>query len=301
MGMGLGEQVERFIASLQHQGYSLQTVRAYRIALQQFREYLQEVWGRELPVEEVGLSHLRQFLGWLHNRGLHRRSIQLKVAAVRAFFSFARRQGWVYRNPARWLPMPRAEKPLVSIVPQQQLQEILDSLPRRTPAERLRAAVLELLYGCGLRVGELIALRLQDVSWDRGLLHVRGKGRRERLVPFSGKAAEALRAYLETRHTFAPRGDWLFVGLRGGQLSQSVVYRWVRSVLKGVPSGQQRGPHVLRHTCATHLLERGADLRAVGELLGHASLATTQKYTHVSVEHLKRVYRQAHPRAGEEL
>ncbi|MCS6966688.1 MAG: tyrosine-type recombinase/integrase [Candidatus Kapabacteria bacterium] len=298
--MQLGEQSEYFVTTLGQRGYSAQSLRAYRIALRQFREYLQEVWGEGLSVEQLELSHLRQFLGWLHDRGLHRRSIQLKVAAVKAFFRFAQQQGWIRKNPARYLPLPRAEKPLVSTVPQQRLQEVLDNLPRQTPPERLRAAVLELLYGCGIRVGELLALRLSDVQWDRGLLRVRGKGQRDRFVPFSGKAAEALHQYMEIRHALSPRGEWLFVGLRGRQLRQATVYRWVRATLGNLPVGHQRGPHVLRHTFATHLLEQGADLQAVSQLLGHSSLATTQKYTHVSVEHLKRVYRQAHPKAEEE-
>lgn len=291
---------EEFLAAIAQQGYSKQTLRVYRQALEQFQQCLVEFEGREVGLEELDIGHVRQFLGWLHERGLHRRSIQLKVAAVKAFFRYAVRRGWIQRNPARYVPLPRADKPLVSVVPQEQMQAILDGLPRETPQERLRAAVLEVLYGCGLRVGELTALRLEDVLWERGLLRVRGKGGRERLVPFSGRAAEALQQYVQVRETFAPKGPWLFVGVRGGRLSQTMVYRWVRAAFGSVPIGHQRGPHVLRHTFATHLLERGAELAAVGQLLGHASLATTQKYTHVSVEYLKQVYRRAHPKAEEE-
>jgi site-specific recombinase XerD len=296
----LAGSIEQFLQSLRLQGFSKQTVRAYRTALEQFRSYVREVWHEEPPVAALTLSHIRQFLGWLHDRGLRRRSLQLKVAAVKAFFRFCWRQGWIRQNPARFVPLPRAEATLVSIVPQETLRELLDALPRETPVERLRRAVLELLYGCGVRVGELVTLQLHDVFWERGQLRVHGKGKRERYVPFGSKAAEALRQYLEVRSSFSPRGDWLFVGVRGGQLSQTVVYRWVRALIGEFVVGHQRGPHVLRHTFATHLLERGAELRAVSQLLGHESLATTQKYTHVSVEHLQRVYRQAHPRAEEE-
>ncbi|GBD06293.1 Tyrosine recombinase XerD [bacterium HR21] len=298
--MELQESIEQFRQALIQQGASVQTLRAYSMALTQFRQYLGEVWGEEPELEQLGLSHVRQFLGWLHDRGLRRRSLQLKVAALKAFFRFAYRRGWIERNPARYLPLPRAEQPLLSVVSQEQLQRMLDGLPRQTPRERLRAAVLEVLYGCGLRVGELCALRLGDLLWEQGLLRVRGKGQRERLVPFGGKAAEAVRQYLEVRHHLRPRGDWLFPGPRGGRLGQATVYRWVRALLGTAPFGEQRGPHVLRHAFATHLLERGAELRAVGQMLGHASLSSTQRYTHVSVEHLKRVYRQAHPRAGDQ-
>ncbi len=298
--MQLSEQTAQFLATLSQQGYSPQTVRAYAIALGQLRRYVWEVEGEEIPVEQIDIKLLRYFLGWLHDQGLRRRSIQLKVAAVKAFFRFARQRGWIQRNPARYLPMPRAEKPLVSVVAQRRLQEALDALPRQTPQDRLRVAVLEVLYGCGIRVGELLSLRLEDALWERGLLRVRGKGGKERFVPFAGKAAEAVRQYLEVRSHFAPRHEWLFVGVRGGRLSQTVVYRWVRELLGALPVGHQRGPHVLRHSFATHLLENGAELPAVSQMLGHASLSSTQKYTHVSVEHLKRVYRQAHPKAEEE-
>lgn len=300
MGVTLQQALEQFRQSLVQQGYSAQTLRAYTTALEQLRQYVRELWDEEMELGKLEVSHLRQFLGWLHDRGLRRRSLQLKVAAVKAFFRFAYQQGWIPRNPARCLPIPRAEYPVLSVVPQEKLQELLDGLPRETPQERLRAAVLEVLYGCGVRVGELCALRLTDVLWDRGLLRVRGKGQRERLVPFGGKAAEAVRQYMEVRQQLSPRGEWLFVGPRGGQLRQATVYRWVRALIQTAVFGEQRGPHVLRHAFATHLLERGAELRAVGQMLGHASLSSTQKYTHLSMEYLKRVYRQAHPRAGEE-
>lgn len=297
--MELEEQVKRFLAALQQRGYSRQSVRAYTIALRQFQQYLRDSVQAEGGLEQLTVRLVRQFPGWLHDGGLQRRSIQLKVAAVRAFLRFAAQQGWVSRDLARYLPTPRADKPLMSIVPQEQLCEALDRLPRETPSDRLRAAVLEVLYGCGLRVSELIALRLSDVLWERGLLRVLGKGGKERLVPIAGKAVEALRQYIEVRPQLAPRHEGLFVGLRGGRLSQSVVYRWVRQVLEQLPIGHQKGPHVLRHSFATHLLERGADVVAVSQMLGHVSLASTQKYTHVSLEHVRRAYRQAHPRAEE--
>jgi integrase/recombinase XerC len=295
--MQLEDAIAQSLQEYRRRGYAPATLRSYAYALELLREYFRQEWSGEPALEAIQLGQLRQFLGWLHDRGLHRRSMQMVVAAVRSFFRLARQQGWCQENPARLLSAPKADKPLVSVVSQQTLGQMLDALPRRTPQERLRRAVLELLYGCGLRVGELVRLRLRDLLRERELLRVHGKGGKERLVPIGRVALEALEQYLQVREQFRPRGDWLFVGVRGGQLQPSVVYRWVRSQIGTLPHLTQRGAHVLRHSMATHLLERGAELPAVQQLLGHASLATTERYTHVSVEHLKRVYRQAHPKA----
>ncbi|HET8680127.1 MAG TPA: tyrosine recombinase [bacterium] len=287
--------IDAFLAALEaEQNASIHTLAAYRRDLDDFRRYLRHegigAWG------EVTTTLARRYLAALHRR-YARASIARRLAALRSFYRFLRREGRVASSPLRVISAPRRPRRLPHALTHEAVAALLAAPSGAGDAPLRDRAILEVLYAGGLRVGELVGLTLGAVRGDE--LHVRGKGGRDRLVLIGTQATAALRRYMtEARpHLLRAPTDAVFLNVRGGRLTtravQLIVDRWIR-----VAAVQQRtSPHVLRHTFATHLLDGGADLRVVQELLGHASLATTQIYTHVSREHLKRIYAQAHPRA----
>ncbi|HNX49829.1 MAG TPA: tyrosine-type recombinase/integrase, partial [Thermoanaerobaculaceae bacterium] len=238
----------------------------------------------------------------LHSRQLARVSVQRALGALRTYFRLLAREGVVATNPARVVPTPRAPKKLPDMVSTTQVGNLLDALDD-SPAGRRDRAALELLYGSGLRAAELVGLDLDDVDLGRRLVRVRGKGGKERVVPFGHPAAAAIRAYLPARASWRAAAathdasEPLFVNQRGGRLSDRSLRRIVDSAVRHIASIHHLHPHTLRHAFATHLLEAGMDLRAIQELLGHASLSTTQRYTHLDLAHLMETYRKAHPKA----
>lgn len=284
-------------------GRSVHTVRAYRSDLASLFAHAANEGADGLDVVDLGL--LRSWLGAQTATGTARSSLARRAAAVRTFFRWAVRDGLVEIDPSVRLHAPRRDRTLPSVLRQPQMTAALtraaEAVTPEDPATVRDTAILELLYATGVRVGELTALDIDDVDADRRTVRVLGKGNKERTVPFGIPAARALAAWLTLgRPALATdaSGAALFLGQRGGRLDQ----RRVRDVVHRATTapdgrGPSAGPHALRHTAATHLLDGGADLRAVQELLGHSSLATTQIYTHVSVERLRTSYRQAHPRA----
>jgi integrase/recombinase XerC len=264
------------------------TVRAYRTDLRQFRAFLS---AAGIPdVVAVDARALRAWLAHLHGRGLDPASTARKLAAVRSWLRFLARRGILPRNPAGDIRGPRVPRKLVSFLP---LDE-MDALLEQPGADVRDRAVLELLYATGLRVSELAGLRLEDVDRVRRLVQTVGKGGKPRLVPYGAEAARALEAYLAWRgETPGP----LFRNARGGPLSARSLRECVRRRARAAGLARRVTPHTLRHSFATHLLDAGADLRLIQDLLGHARLSTTQRYTHVGVERLLRVYDAAHPRA----
>lgn len=226
-----------------------------------------------------------------------------RIAAIRTFFSFLVTMGETPGNPVAGVPSPRRVMRLPEFLPVDEMMDLLRSLPAKGEAGTREAAILELLYSSGLRVGELVLLRGRDVSLEEGTVRVRGKGGKVRVVPVGEKARQALSAYLRERGRTGKReeGDeWqgaLFRNLRGRALTARSVARILDGVLERAGVGRHLSPHGIRHSFATHLLESGADLRSIQEMLGHASLSTTQRYARVNVSHLVRVYEEAHPRA----
>ena len=246
------------------------------------------------------LDALRRWLADAMGAGKSRATLARRTAAARAFSTWAYRQGYISTDAAARLKAPKVNRPLPTVVKGERAGELVEAgtADDAHPAEYLRdRAMLELLYATGIRVGELTGLNLGDVDLARGLAHVTGKGNKQRVVPFGDEAATAVSEWLEFgREELAGDTPAMFVGSRGGRIDQRQVRRIVER------AGQRAGvehvsPHTLRHTTATHMLEGGADLRVVQEMLGHTSLQTTQIYTHVSAQRLKRVYDQAHPRA----
>ena len=274
-------------------GRSPNTVKGYVADLNGLKGYAD-------TFEAFTLDALRRWLADAMSAGKSRATLARRTAAARAFSTWAYRQGYITTDAAARLKAPKVNRPLPTVVKGERAGELVEAgtADDAHPAEYLRdRAMLELLYATGIRVGELTGLNLGDVDLARGLAHVTGKGNKQRVVPFGDEAAAAVSEWLEFgREELAGDTPAMFVGSRGGRIDQRQVRRIVER------AGQRAGvedvsPHTLRHTTATHMLEGGADLRVVQEMLGHTSLQTTQIYTHVSAQRLKRVYDQAHPRA----
>ncbi|HTO95182.1 MAG TPA: tyrosine recombinase XerC [Bacteroidota bacterium] len=280
--------------------YSAHTVAAYRRDLAEFTAFCTEA-GLAAEVSAVDRRAVRAFLAALHDRGLAPRSIARKLACLKSFFGYCRKSGAVRVSPAANVAAPRLERRLPRTLGEESVARLMEQPDASAPEGLRDRALLEVLYGAGLRLSEMIALRGADIDFPGGTLKVTGKGSKQRIVPFGSGAGKALRAWLAVRHLVAARGAGVpnvFVSARGKAMSPKGVNRLMNRYIAMVSEIEQRSPHVLRHTFATHLLDRGADLRAVKELLGHESLSTTQVYTHVSMGHLRKVYAQAHPRAS---
>ncbi len=302
MGALAGPELGEFLAYLRaERGASPHTVSAYAADLGQFAAFLERLPSPPGDMTAVGHLHVRAFLAFLQSKRYSRRSVARKLAAVRTFFRFLARRG-LPANPARSVATPRLGRRLPRFLQEREAGALVERPDPRTPLGRRDRALLEVLYGAGLRVGELVRLDLEDVDSSRGLLHVRGKGGRERLAPLGSRAIAALAAYLDGGRPALLGGGGageraLFLNCRGGRLSARGVRDVVARHSAGLGNGGAVSPHTLRHSFATHLLDNGADLRAVQELLGHASVSTTQIYTHVTRERLRAVYERAHPRA----
>jgi integrase/recombinase XerC len=298
--------VDVFLDHSRHaRGLSEQTVRAYANDLGQLVAFAS---GRGVDrVSGLGLELLRDWLWDADHRGLARSTIARRSSSVRAFTRWASESGVLAVDPGARLRAPKGAAHLPRVVSSDQVRVILDGLAARAatddPAALRDVAVVELLYAAAIRVSELVGIDVLDLDRERLTVRVLGKGGRERVVPFGVPARDAVETWLERgRPVLAARSDVvdpgaLFLGDRGARLGVRGVYRIVARVLQDLPGEGPSGPHTFRHTAATHLLDGGADLRAVQELLGHASLGTTQIYTHVSSARLREVYRTAHPRA----
>lgn len=276
--------------------YSPNTLQAYEHDLYQFLEFLQ---SRKIPsFDSVGREHLRSYVRTLMEGGAGKRTVARKIASLRSFFKFLRRKGLVRTNPTLSLITPKPDRRLPVYLDEKAAERMLELPDVATEDGRKEAAILELLYSTGMRVSELVNLNKKDVNFENGTVRVWGKGGKERILPFGEKASRAMRKYLEKRGESGGKSDVpLFLGARGGRTYPVAIARLVRRYIGQISEIEKKSPHVIRHSFATHMLNRGADLRAVKELLGHESLSTTQVYTHVSTERMKKVYRQSHPKA----
>jgi tyrosine recombinase XerC len=284
---------ERFIRYLDiEKNYSRHTIKNYSIDLDEFGSFL-----GEMPVEKVEYLTLRKFLAHLKERNLSARSIGRKLSTLRSFYRFLVREGLLKVNPTLAVSTPKLAKHLPQFLTEEEVASLIDRvLPRdRDDAKALRdKAIIETFYSTGMRISELVGLSLEDVDFIGGIVKVFGKGKKERIVPIGETALQAIRAYLSARKTEARP---VFLNLRGKRITDRGVRGIVDHYLRLASLKHGVSPHTLRHSFATHLLNRGADLRSVQELLGHANLATTQIYTHLTTDKLKHVYDHAHPRA----
>jgi integrase/recombinase XerC len=278
------------------------TVKSYREDLTALTDYLAEIRGGRPPAPgDVTVSDLRGYVAALHESGYAKTSISRHLAAMRSFFRFGQREGWAKTNPAKPLRNPRKGRSLPHFLSSDELGRLFERPPADEPMGLRDRAILETTYSAGLRVSEVVGLDEADLDAEAGVLRVRGKGRRERLAPVGSYALRALRRWLplRTAHFRTPAGPAspLFVNRFGRRLTTRSVARMLEKYLKLTGLDSRTTPHSLRHSFATHLLDRGADIRSVQELLGHKSLVTTQIYTHVSTAALREAYRKAHPRA----
>ncbi|MBU0566466.1 tyrosine recombinase XerC [bacterium] len=282
--------------------YSENTLRSYENDLKKFEEFLKKETSERVGLEkgEIDRFLIRKYLACLRDLSLKKKTISRKLSTLRSFFRFLIREGKISDNPALLISAPRREQRLPGYLNISEINELI-SLPNEKELLGLRdKAILEVLYGSGLRVGELVGLDLNDADILLESLVVLGKGRKERIVPVGSFAQRALREYLERRSRLIKAGryeDALFLNHRGRRLTPRGVEFIINKYIYRLSVVKKVSPHTLRHTFATHLLDGGADLRAVQELLGHKLLATTQIYTHVTTERLKAVYDKAHPRA----
>jgi len=316
----LRDQAKAFLEFLRYnRNVSAHTLRAYTTDLEQFLAFVASRRGRrasEVTVDRFDVESVRGFLGALHDRGLTRASTARHLAALRTFARYLVREGLLQEDPTVLVGAPRKEQTLPAHLEGDEMTRLLEAPDSSTPAGRRDRAILELFYASGLRLSELVDLDLDDTNLSARIVRVRGKGGKERLVPFNRATAKALRSMLADHPTATSglrtensekksrrsvpgsrRRHPLFLNLRGGRLTTRSVDRIVRRYVREAAIAQGISPHALRHTFATHLLQAGADLRAIQELLGHARLSTTQRYTHLDVNRLMEVYQRAHPKA----
>jgi len=293
------EQLRGFLDYLRlNRNASPHTVAAYERDLSQFLAFAAPEGARRraLRPEQIDIHLIRRFLGELHRQGQARASVARKVSALRAFVRYLRREGWIESDPAALAVSPKRDQKVPAHLSVDEMSRLIGMPDVSTPLGRRDRAILELFYASGLRLSELVGLDLQDIDLSQRIVRAMGKGRKERLLPFNESARSAVHAWLKDRSALT-RGDALFVNVRGGRLTGRSVQRLVARYVTGCSARFGISPHALRHSFATHLLQAGADLRAIQELLGHVRLSTTQRYTHVNVTQLLEVYRKAHPRA----
>jgi integrase/recombinase XerC len=322
------EIIEKFIGYLRYErNASPETVDDYGGDVRLFEEFLTPPGGTTLPLEEVDHRVIREFVSWLYDRKLQKVTVARKLSALRTFFKFCVREKYTRTNPAALVSTPKLPKLVPRVQTAEEINNFLDGLPggaaaralparkkngktrtrRATAKEQLMPrrdrAMIELLYACGLRVSELVGLNLGSFDRAGQMLRVLGKGRKERVVPYGGKAQEALEAYWPVRDRIlgeargTPNAEAVFLNPAGGRLSDRAVRYILKKYCLLAGSNLDLHPHSLRHAFATHLLNDGADLRAIQELLGHASLSTTQRYTQTSIRQLMAVYDKSHPHA----
>jgi integrase/recombinase XerC len=295
----LSQQIRIFSGYLEtERNVSPHTLAAYRSDLSQWQAFVLAEKGDNVSARDVDHLLLRRYLASL-SKTAKKSSIGRKLAAIRSFFRYLLRRGIISKNPAELIATPKKEQRLPFHLDIDQTTSLMEA-PDQEQKHGLRdRAILELLYSSGLRVSELTGLNIGEVDLSAGMVRVTGKGGKERIVPVGGRALEALAAYLEERSD-TQHGAPLFLNSRGQRINRRSVARIVDAHVLRIAAFKRISPHTLRHTFATHMLEGGADLRAIQELLGHASLSTTQKYTHVSIDRLMEVYDKAHPKAHAE-
>jgi integrase/recombinase XerC len=290
--------VAKFVRALQERNASPHTIKAYMRDLAQFIEYVgQQNW------QNIDHVLIRGYLSNLYQRGLSKTSVARSLAALRSLYKWLAQEGEVEQNPAALVATPKLPKKLPRVPTIEEVNTVLDSpMPESSAFAERDLVILELLYGCGIRNSELIGINLDDIRWSQEIMLVRGKGRKERYVPFGESAKAALQVYLPARQrvlgqTTRNAERALLINLRGSRLTTRSVGRIVKQIAVARGLSPDVHPHTLRHAFGTHMLEEGADLRAIQEMLGHERLATTQRYTQLTVKHVMEVYDRTHPHA----
>ena len=292
-----GTSISKFLEYQRYErGASEHTLRAYDKDLNDFLAFLDRTGRAAAFPAGVDRLTLRHYMGDMASRGLSNRSAARRISCLRSFFRFLRMRNEISENPADMVRTPKFSKALPNVLDEKQAERLVEAPEGDGMAALRDRAMLELLYGAGLRVGELVGLNVRDVDIGLGILRVRGKGKKERLVPIAGEALTALQKYMDAR-AGRPAAEAVFLSRLGCRLDQRSVRRLLRKYSCKAGLNARVTPHTLRHSYATHLLNRGADLRSLQELLGHSSLSTTQVYTHLTMAALRAIYDRSHPRA----
>ncbi len=284
---------------LKEKNYSINTIIAYGEDLDQFKDFLNLF---KLSIENVQRDDVRMFISYLSRKEFEKNTVARKISALKSFFSFLKNRRFIEKNPAALVSSPKRGKVLPSFLTEEEIRKLFDSLPQAIDFKTARdKAIIELFYATGLRVSELSNLKMRDIDMQNQLVRVLGKGGKERIVPFGIPAKEALEKYFRFRRKYLKKKknlseEYVFLNVRDGKhITDRGIKFIVSQMLKKISSMKKLSVHSLRHTFATHLLNKGADLRAIQELLGHASLSTTQRYTHLSIDKLIDIYRNSHP------
>lgn len=295
--------IDRFLRYLQvERNASTLTIKSYREDLTSLSQFLGESFGRPVHPAEITAVDLRGYVSAMHEAGYAKTSVSRRLASLRSFYRFARREGLVDTNPAKPLRNPRPDRKLPHFLTPDEILKLLSTPPATDPQGLRDRAILETMYSAGLRVSEVVGINVSDLDLDSEIVRVRGKGKRERFAPLGTYAVTAIRRWLAVREVSpkepAGAAGPVYVNRFGRRLTTRSVARLLEKHLREAGLDQRTTPHTLRHSFATHLLDRGADIRSVQELLGHKSLVTTQIYTHVSKAGIRQTYDRAHPRAG---
>ncbi|MBP7088708.1 MAG: tyrosine recombinase XerC [Candidatus Omnitrophica bacterium] len=285
--------IDKFLDYLTiEKNYSAHTIANYKKDLIEFKNFLDSRKGED--IKNIDYFLLRKYLSLLSEKQLGKRSLSRKISTLKSFFKFILREGIIKSNPASSLIYPRTDKPLPKFLTEQEVKKILDLADGKDILSLRDKAILEFLYSTGARVSEAVSLKIENVDLISGVAKVRGKGRKERLLPLGEPAVTSIKRYLDVRQD---KSEFLFLNKRNTALSdrglRGIVYKYIKKAAIYLKAS----PHTFRHSFATHLLNRGADLRSVQELLGHTNISTTQVYTHLTIDSLKKVYLKAHPRA----
>ena len=292
------KELKHFLDYLQYEkNSSFHTISGYRRDIEQYLSFIE---SKKIKYNQADNIIIRSFLAMLYNKNIKKSSAARKLAAIRSFYQYCVQRNWAEENPAKIVNTPKQEKNVPSFLSEEEMAVFLDLPVSDKPLEMRDKTILELLYATGLRVSELVGINLSDINFEEKLLRVFGKGKKERIIPFGTKAEKKLKQYLKKRfsiHKGKIDKSAVFLNYRGERLSSRSVQRIVDGYFKNSALKRNLSPHSLRHSFASHLLGRGADLRVIQELLGHESLATTQKYTHLNLKRLIEVYKKSHPRS----
>ncbi len=299
----MNDAIQRYLRFLKvERNASEFTIKSYREDLLVWAQYLNDLFGNEPSLSQISAVDLRGYVGALTDAGYASSSVARKLASMRSFFKFAQREGLVSSNPAKPLRNPRRDRKLPHFLTTREVAKLLSAPNTRDPLGSRDRSIFETIYSAGLRVSELVGMNDEDLDLDDGLVRIRGKGKRERLGPLGSYAIDSIRGWLSVRQLSGSQKAGgrapVYTNRFGKRLTTRSVARMLEKYLLQTGLNTKTSPHTLRHSFATHLLDGGADIRSVQELLGHKSIVTTQIYTHVSTAGLKQAYEKAHPRAG---
>lgn len=297
--MNIEEIKNKFLDySKYEKNYSENTLTSYKYAIEELEEYFELEYEEKIDLNLIDIDDLRPFLGWLYDKGMKKNSIRQRVSAIKSFFKYCAKKNILKSNPASLISVPKREKRLPSFLQESEINNLIDKFDSDTYEGARALALVELLYGSGLRISEALNMNVSDINFSEKIVRVIGKGNKERVVPLSSKSISAISKLIKLRlNEKIIDKKALFLADNGKRMYHSAAYRIIHNNMMDITESKKKSPHVLRHTFATHLISNGADIKSVSEMLGHSSLSTTTIYTHLSIEKLKDTYKKAHPKA----